>query len=182
MSEIKYLVWIRITGISAVAGFLSSRVRRRKGSATSNQRQIVFGAKDMAKAKRKGPLEVETPGVSGGNKRQKVVLVGKTTVQGRLEEKKGGKTGSVAKEDTSASTSYPEALRIVIGSYEKVLCGIDAKFGDKPNQVWRLLNLTHRARTTSPLIPSTCFQLIPAQSNALQPVTAISYPVALTKL
>jgi hypothetical protein len=99
----------------------------------------------MAKAKRKEPVEVEASGVSAATKRQKVVHEEKSNKskskkeqQSLVKSKKDGAVAAKNSEKVVTSASPPEALRIVIGSYEKVLCGIDAKFEDKSEKVYRL--------------------------------------------
>lgn len=93
----------------------------------------------MVKAKRKDPVAVDRPSVSSRNKRQKAVHVEKQKEQRQQVKKEDGAIVSARKQDTSTSASpAPEALRIVIGSYEKVLCGIDAKLEHKTNKVQRL--------------------------------------------
>ena len=98
----------------------------------------------MAKPKRKDSFEAD---VSGGNKRQKAVYVDKKTkVQGLQEgQKRDGAMIPASKDEggLASASSAPEALRIIIGSYEKVLCGIDATFDDKSNKVQRLVNPAH---------------------------------------
>jgi hypothetical protein len=97
----------------------------------------------MAKAKRKDPVEVETPGVSAAPKRQKIVHEEKKNKsknqkdqQSLVKSKKDGAVAPKNSEEVVTSASAPEALRIIIGSYEKVLCGIDAKFEDKSKKVY----------------------------------------------
>jgi len=97
----------------------------------------------MVKPKRKDWFDAD---VSGGNKRQKVVYVDKKKAQAIQERKRrDGAMIPASKEEralTSASFA-PETLRIIIGSYEKVLCGIDAMFEDKSNKVQRLVDFAY---------------------------------------
>jgi len=99
----------------------------------------------MVKPKRKDSFEADG---SGGNKRQKVVYVDKKKEGQDIQEKKRRAAAMMipaSKEEralTSAS-SAPEALRIIIGSYEKVLCGIDATFEDESNKVQRIGDPAH---------------------------------------
>jgi len=93
----------------------------------------------MAKAKRKELVEVATSGVSATNKRQKIVH-GENKKKGLqkslVKEKKDGAVVAENKGEKDTPASPPEALRIVVGSYEKVLAGIDAKFEDKSKKVY----------------------------------------------
>lgn len=101
--------------------------------------------REMAKAKRKDPVEVEASGVSTATKRQKVLHEEKSSKskskkeqQSLVKSRKDGAGAAKNSEKVVTSASPPEALRIVSGSYEKVLCGIDAKFEDKSKKVYRL--------------------------------------------
>jgi hypothetical protein len=105
----------------------------------------VLIRQDMAKAKRKDPVEVEASGVSAATKRQKVVHEenknknkNKKEQQSLVKSKQDGASAAKNSEEVVTSASAPEGLRIIIGSYEKVLCGIDAKFEDKSKKVRRL--------------------------------------------
>jgi len=90
----------------------------------SSLRKFLVNFKVMAKRKRSeqtGPMkQIQQDGVGRKAKVQRVVS---------SKEKASDKIASLKQKSSSLSeNSKPNALRIVIGSYEKVLCGIDARF------------------------------------------------------
>ena len=74
-------------------------------------------------------------------------LVGKqkTTASNAVNPAKKSSEATKPKQQTTAllvenEPSKPSAVRIIVGSYEKVLCGVDARFDSQSSaNVWLLL-------------------------------------------
>jgi hypothetical protein len=84
----------------------------------------------MSKRKRREPTETITAPQADGNK--KVKTQHKPKAENTVAEtSKPEQQSPLVPDGILPTSSKPRAIRIIVGSYEKVLCGIDARF---PNQ------------------------------------------------
>lgn len=131
----------------------------------------------MAKRKRTEPTDViQRPREAEA---KKVKLQHASTTKQKTSENAITKAKPAVREAEKPVT--PTAVRIVTGSYEKVLAGVDVKFASNSGYNVRPLHLALIYSISSISLPYTCSPHTLAQSNVLHLATGTSSQVVPTK-